>query len=216
VRPVERDELIARTRTQIRRKRFEDGLRRNYERSLTAALTDSLTGLNNRRYLEAHFDAVNRMLAGAEKPIALLVLDVDHFKAINDRHGHDVGDQVLKGIAQRIQATLRSFDTAIRFGGEEFVLLMPNTVEAQAAAVAERLIQAVREESIRVDGRPEPIPVTVSIGVVARRAGQLSLLELVKLADAALYEAKRSGRDKVVVAGPAGRTARPPLHVAAG
>jgi two-component system cell cycle response regulator len=114
VRPVDRDELIARTRTQIRRKRFEDGLRQNYERSLSAALTDALTGLNNRRYLETHFAAVGAMLSAASKPISLLVLDVDHFKAINDRYGHSVGDQVLRGIAQRMQANLRNFDTAVR------------------------------------------------------------------------------------------------------
>jgi two-component system cell cycle response regulator len=214
VRPVDRDELIARTRTQIRRKRFEDGLRTNYERSLTAALTDTLTGLNNRRYLETHFGAVNAMLAGAAKPIALLVLDVDHFKSINDRYGHTVGDQVLRGIAQRMQASLRNFDTAIRYGGEEFVLLMPNTVEAQALAVAERLCAAVREAPIKIDDAPGEVAVTVSIGVTTRRAGKASLAELVRAADAALYEAKRTGRNKVVGSTAGAGSTRSPLQVA--
>jgi two-component system cell cycle response regulator len=212
VRPVDRDELIARTRTQIRRKRFEDGLRNNYERSLTAALTDTLTGLSNRRYLETHFGAVNAMLAAASKPIALLVLDVDHFKSINDRFGHTVGDQVLKGIAQRMQTSLRNFDTAIRYGGEEFVLLMPNTVEAQAMAVAERLCVAVREAPIKIDDAPGEVPVTVSIGVTTGIAGKTSLAELVKAADAALYEAKRTGRNKIVGTTPAPQPARPALQ----
>jgi two-component system cell cycle response regulator len=212
MRPVDRDELIARSRTQIRRKRFEDGLRQNYERSLSAALTDALTGLNNRRYLETHFAAVNAMLASASKPIALLVLDVDHFKSVNDRYGHTVGDQVLRGIAQRMQSSLRNFDTAIRYGGEEFVLLMPNTVEAQAMAVAERLCAAVREAPIKVDDAPGSVPVTVSIGVATQRAGTASLAELVKAADAALYEAKRTGRDKVVGSASGPPTTRPSLQ----
>ena len=201
IKPVDRDELIARTRSQIRRKRYEDKLRANYRRSLTAAVTDDLTGLNNRRYLEAHFEAVNRMLADAAKPISLMILDVDLFKSVNDEFGHAVGDVVLQGVAGRILTSIRGFDTAVRYGGEEFVILMPNTLAVAALAAAGRLCASVSAAPFAGSGDSGEIPVTVSIGLVTDMAGKCSLEELVRRADEALYEAKHGGRNQVVVAG---------------
>lgn len=214
VRPIDRDELHARIRTQVRRKRYDDELRQNYERSLTAALTDPLTGLNNRRYLEAHFVAVDKMLADANKPVSLMIIDIDRFKAVNDRFGHGVGDEVIKAVAQRIQNDLRSFDTAIRYGGEEFVVLMPNTLIAAAHAAAERLCEEVGETPIHASAPAGVIPVTVSVGVATEIAGQISLGELVQRADEALLQAKRDGRNRVVVAG--GANPPPPQRAVAG
>lgn len=200
VRPVNKDELTARVKTQIRRKQVEDNLRRQYEKSLTAAVTDSLTGLYNRRYLETHFEEVTRDLAGAEKPVSVMVIDVDHFKKVNDDHGHAAGDEVLRGLAKRILGGVRGFDTAIRLGGEEFVVLMPN-VEARAAfPAANRLRALVEEEPFDISGEGSPLPVTISIGVATGIAGKAPLAELLDRADQSLYAAKKAGRNRVISA----------------
>ncbi len=201
VRPVDRDEMFARVASQIRHKRYEDDLRENYRRCLTAALTDSLTGLNNRRYLEAHFDAVDAMLAEASKPLSLMVLDVDRFKSLNDSFGHAAGDVVLQGVAGRILTNLRGPDTAVRYGGEEFVVLMPDTAKAPALAAAERLCEAIGQAPFAVPGTSGEVQVTISIGVATDMAGRRTLDWLIVQADRAMYEAKRGGRSRVVVAG---------------
>jgi len=212
VRPVDRDEMYARVQSQIRNKRYDDSLRDNYRRSLTAALTDSLTGLNNRRYLEAHFDAVDAMLAEASKPLSLMVLDVDRFKSFNDTFGHAAGDVVLQGVAGRILTNLRGLDTAVRYGGEEFVILMPDTDHAPALAAAERVCEAIRERKFALPGSSGEVEVTISIGVATELAGQHSLGWLIEKADRALYEAKHAGRNQVIVA----REHDVPAHEAAG
>lgn len=200
VRPVNRDELTARTRTQIRRKQVEDNLRRQYEKSLTAAVTDSLTGLYNRRYLETHFAEVSRDLAGSGKPVSILVLDVDHFKKVNDERGHAAGDQVLRGLAKRVLGGIRGFDTAIRLGGEEFVVLMPN-VDARAAFPAANRIRAMVEEyPFAISEAGDELAVTVSVGVATGTAGAAHLEELLERADQALYRAKNAGRNRVMSA----------------
>lgn len=200
VKPIDREELCARVTTQVRRKRYEDALRRSYQDNMTAAVTDSLTGLNNRRYLEAHFQVVEAMLAEAEKPIALLILDIDHFKAVNDTYGHSVGDEILHGVAQRILNGLRSFDTAARYGGEEFVVLMPNTHHGAAHAVAERLCASIAERPFQVNHEVGEVTVTISVGVATGVAGATGLAEFIRHADEALYQAKDAGRNRVVAA----------------
>ena len=199
-RPVMQDELIARARTQIRRKWYEDGLRKNYEKSVAASITDSLTGLHNRRYLDAHYAALERELTEAAKPISLLILDIDHFKQVNDTHGHGIGDEILKGVAERILSQTRGFDTAVRYGGEEFVVLMPNTPLAAADAAAERLCAGLGASPYAVSGDAGEIAITVSIGLASMEAGTAPLEELIRHADEALYQAKNTGRNKVVVA----------------
>ena len=201
IRPIDRNELVARVRTQIRRRRLQERLRETYQRSLSMALTDPLTGLYNRRYLGAHLDGLMlRAEAGAEGP-ALLALDVDRFKAINDSKGHAAGDAVLAEIAQRISRNIRAFDLAARYGGEEFVVVMPETSAQVAAAVAERLRHAIAGAPIAMPDTPDGIPVSVSIGVaVAFSGGGDSSAALLKRADDALYSAKRLGRNRVVSA----------------
>jgi len=200
VRPIERDELIARSRTQIRRKRYEERLRENYTYSVNAAVTDALTGMYNRRYLESHFERISSRLAEAHKSVSALVIDIDHFKNVNDTHGHDIGDEVLRGIAKRIHSNLRGFDTAVRYGGEEFVVLLPDAPVASAAAAAERLCKSISSANVPVSITAAGLPITASVGVASVVAGEVDLDELIRRADAALYEAKKSGRNRVMVA----------------
>jgi len=199
VRPIDRNELVARVRTQIRRKRLQERLRETYQRSLSMALTDSLTGLYNRRYLTAHLEGLMaRAAAGAEGP-ALLAMDIDLFKNINDTYGHPGGDVVLCELSQRIARNVRPFDLVARYGGEEFVVVMPETPMAVASAVAERLRHAIADDLFVSPDLPTKVPVTISIGVAATLpGGDDSSAALLKRADDALYTAKRTGRNRVV------------------
>jgi two-component system cell cycle response regulator len=200
VRPVNKNELTARAKTQIRRKQFEDNLRHQYEKSLTAAVTDSLTGLYNRRYLETHFEELSSDLRGGGKPISLLIMDVDHFKAVNDDYGHAAGDEVLRGLAQRVLSGIRGFDTAIRLGGEEFVVLMPNVEGRSAVIAANRLREMVEVNPFEIDDKGQTLKITMSIGVATGPAGEIALNDLLERADQALYTAKNGGRNRVEVA----------------
>jgi two-component system, cell cycle response regulator len=198
VRPVERNELLARCGTQIRRKRLQDRLNQSYQRSLSLALTDELTGLYNRRYLFAHLDElVARATGEGVGAAALLLLDVDHFKRVNDVHGHAAGDDALREIAIRATQSVRSADLVARLGGEEFVVVMPETELAVAAAVAERLRAAIEERPFIVPATTTPLRLTASIGVTVIVRGDERDRAL-KRADDALYAAKAGGRNRVV------------------
>lgn len=215
VRPVNKNELTARAKTQIRRKQFEDNLRHQYEKSLTAAVTDSLTGLYNRRYLETHFEEVSRDLHGGGKPISILIMDVDHFKKVNDDYGHAAGDMVLEGLAQRVMGSIRGFDTAIRLGGEEFVVLMPNVEGRSALVAANRLREMIETEPFQIAEDGQTLPVTVSIGIATGVAGEIALNDLLEHADQALYAAKNGGRNRVEIFGDDKADPAPPLPAAA-
>jgi len=199
IRPVDRNELLARTATQVRRKRLQDRLQQNYQRGLSLALTDPLTNLYVRRYGEAHLDElmgrVNQDVASA----AVLLFDVDHFKQVNDTHGHDAGDDVLRELAARTIKSVRSVDLAVRWGGEEFLVVMPETDLANAAAVAERLRATVAKNSFAIGSDGEKLAVTISVGVAAAIAGGDNRDRLLKRADDALYSAKSAGRNRVAI-----------------
>ena len=154
MRPVDRNELLARVRTQLRKKRYSDKLRHNVQLSLEMAITDPLTGLHNRRYMASHLDTLMKS-ASAAKPISFLIMDIDYFKAVNDTHGHDVGDEVLREFANRISANVRGIDLACRHGGEEFVVVMPDTDAGFAFTVAERLRQSIESTPIKISRAPE-------------------------------------------------------------
>lgn len=199
MKPIDPNELLARVRIQIRRRRYQDRLRANYERSLSLALTDSLTGLYNRRYAMRHMEGLMERVKESGKALSVLVCDLDHFKNVNDTYGHAAGDEVLKQFAQRATASMRNFDMVARTGGEEFVCLLPDTDGQAALKVAERLCKRVADTPMKVDGAPEgEITVTVSIGLAAT-SRVMSGEELLKIADAALYRAKQSGRNRVMV-----------------
>jgi two-component system cell cycle response regulator len=197
VRPVDRNELSARARTQVRRKRLQDRLQDNYQRSLALALTDSLTGLYNRRYLLAHLDGLMvRAAEGAQGP-AMLMLDLDFFKRVNDAHGHAAGDAVLREVAGRIARHVRNFDLVARYGGEEFVVVMPETQLAVAAMVAERLRNVIASKPITLGDGLGEISVTISVGIAVTREGGDNATAMLQRADKALYEAKGRGRNCV-------------------
>jgi len=198
IRPVEKNELLARTRTQVRKRRYTERLRDNVQMSIEMAITDPLTGLFNRRYMETHLATLLEQAAARSKPLSLLVLDIDYFKAINDSHGHDAGDDVLRDFALRIKRSIRGIDLACRLGGEEFVIVMPETDVAVAAMVAERLRRRIAAEPFAIQQGVKTIPVTISIGIAALRDKDDNGASLIKRADQALYRAKRDGRNRVV------------------
>ncbi len=210
--PVDRNELLARARTQIRRRRYQEHLRDTYSRSITMALLDPLTGIYNRRYLDTHLAALLADTSEPPRAVSLLILDIDFFKKINDEHGHAAGDEVLKEVAARVADRLRGFDTFARFGGEEFVVVMPETGLDMAAGVAERIRAAIAETPIPVHGK-ESVSVTVSIGV-AMSGHEETPEAVLERADRALYRAKDNGRDRVEIDGMDERGATRSLSVA--
>jgi diguanylate cyclase (GGDEF)-like protein len=173
---------------------------RNAERMEQLATVDVTTRICNRRHFlskaEVEWDRFQRY----HHPLSMLVVDIDHFKSVNDRFGHEVGDAVLTAVAQVLKAERRSSDLVGRFGGDEFVILLPETDATQAAMVAERLCGAVRGQAISAGNRT--VGVTISVGVTAATLGMSSVTSLIKAADEALYEAKSNGRDRYAVAQP--------------
>ncbi|HEX4182351.1 MAG TPA: PleD family two-component system response regulator [Caulobacteraceae bacterium] len=197
-RPLDPQELAARARTQIKRKRYTDFLRNNLDHSLELAVTDQLTGLHNRRYMVGQLGAlVNRAARGGE-PVGALLIDLDHFKQINDNFGHDVGDDVLREFAVRLATNVRAVDLPCRYGGEEFVVIMPETSLASAERIAERIRLHVAGAPFRTAGGKELLTVTISIGVAATLGAGDTPEALLKRADKAVYDAKAAGRNKVV------------------
>ena len=197
--PVDRNELLARVRTQIRRRRFQDRLRASYMQSLSMALTDQLTGLYNRNYLMTHLSGLMQRTIASGKALALAMIDVDTFKQVNDTHGHAAGDEVLAELAQRMTHFTRNFDTVARFGGEEFVVVMPDITPELAMLVAERLRLRVADTPMKLKSGLS-LPITISIGVAVSRHQGDRAEDLLSRADQALYAAKRQGRNRVVLA----------------
>jgi two-component system cell cycle response regulator len=198
IRPVDKNELLARTRTQIRKKRYTERLRDNVQMSIEMAITDALTGLFNRRYMETHLGTLLEQASSRGKPLSVLILDIDYFKSINDTHGHDAGDDVLREFALRIRKSIRNIDLACRYGGEEFVVVMPETDMAVATMVAERLRRRIASEAFPIQQATRSIEVTISIGIAALNDAQDGAANILKRADQALYRAKRDGRNRVV------------------
>lgn len=200
VRPIDREELVARLRTQLRRKRYNDHLRRSVTQTIEMAVTDGLTGLHNRRYLDSHLATLTERARARRRPLSLMITDIDRFKSINDTYGHDAGDDVLREFASRLRQNVRGIDLACRMGGEEFVVVMPDTEGAVAGKVAERIRAQIAREPFAIGRDGRTIDVTVSVGVSALRIEGDSVEDLLKRADRALYEAKNGGRNRVVAA----------------
>ncbi len=170
---------------------------RNYQRRLeTMATTDRLTGAGNREALEVLFEQAQRLARRHDQPVSIINLDIDHFKTINDRHGHQAGDRVLRELVDTVSSQIREVDTLCRWGGDEFLILLLDTDADDARLTAERIREAIARRN-RLPESEEAL--TVSQGVAQCRAGE-SLDSLIHRADQALYQAKRSGRDRVAIA----------------
>jgi two-component system cell cycle response regulator len=198
VRPIDPHELTARLRTQVRRKRYNDQLRASVTQTIEMAVTDPLTGLHNRRYLDSHLQTLFDRAVARRRPLSVMITDLDRFKSVNDTYGHDGGDDVLKEFARRLRQNVRGIDLACRFGGEEFVIVMPDTDGPVAEKVAERIRAEVAHLPFSVGKDGKSINVTVSVGVSSLLKGADSVEALMKRADLALYEAKSGGRNRVV------------------
>jgi len=197
-RPIDPQELSARVRSQVRAKRYTDFLRNNLDLSLELAVTDQLTGLHNRRYMTGQLGAlVNRAVRGGD-PVSALMIDIDHFKKINDSFGHDVGDEVLREFAVRLASNVRAIDLPCRYGGEEFVVIMPDTFLTDAEKIAERIRRHVAGSPFRVSSSAESLTVTISVGVAATLGAGDSAENLLKRADEGVYAAKAAGRNTVI------------------
>jgi two-component system, cell cycle response regulator len=195
-RPIDRNELLARVRTNVRQKRYADRLRQSVQQSIEMALFDALTGLNNRRSLERRLPAMIEIARQRGAPLTMMVLDIDHFKRVNDTYGHDVGDLVLKGFAAQLLETVRSGDLICRLGGEEFVVAMPGVDVTEAARIAERARRTTESRDFGLDGAAGAVSITVSIGLAQWQEGW-DPAQLYRRADRALYLSKAAGRNRV-------------------
>ena len=198
IQPVDSLELMARVKTQIKRKRYSDKLRENLHMSMKLATTDAVTGLYNRHYMSTHLDTLLSASKRTSKPLSLAILDIDYFKKVNDTYGHAAGDEVLAEFARRITHNIRGVDLAARYGGEEFVVIFPETDAKTTAFVCNRLRSVVEETPFPISSHGTPIKVTVSIGFSTLQGQDKSAAELLEYADKALYQAKREGRNRVV------------------
>jgi two-component system, cell cycle response regulator len=199
IRPIDKQELLARVNTQIRRCRYTEQLRLSVRASIEMAVTDALTGLYNRRYLESHLTHLVDHSINRGKPLSILTIDVDYFKAINDTYGHDAGDRVLQELAGRIRTSIRSVDIACRTGGEEFVVVLPGTEMVVAEKIGERMRKSVAGKRFNT-GIEGGLVVTISLGIASLNGVEEKVEDILKRGDKALYQAKREGRNRVIVA----------------
>jgi two-component system cell cycle response regulator len=162
------------------------------------AITDQLTGLHNRRYMSRHLDNLLSDATKTGKSLAFVIMDIDFFKSVNDTHGHDIGDEVLREFAKRIAANVRGIDLVCRYGGEEFVVVMPDTDVAYAYMVAERLRKSIETTPIEISRAPGKLNITISIGIAKSEIENDTAEALLHRADQQLYCAKRTGRNRVV------------------
>lgn len=210
MKPFHPAELIARLETHLRLRRLQAELRDKNALLERLSTTDPVTGLRTRRYVDEALTLEVLRATRYHTPLAAAMADLDHFKQVNDRHGHRAGDAVLAGVSGVLQQTLRASDVAGRYGGEEMLLILPQTEVEGATALAERIRAAVEASPFEV-GAERPVRVTLSIGVATLAPGA-DVAALVDCADAALYAAKDAGRNRVVTAGAldsAGQTSRP-------
>ena len=195
--PIDTQELLARVRTQTRRTRYVEILRERVDRGLELSVIDQLTGLYNRRYMTNQLQQYMHRAVMGGKPLSVMMLDIDHFKLINDTHGHQAGDEVLQELADRLRQNIRPMDVACRPGGEEFLVILPETPGDLAYAAAERVRRAIAAGKFNVLSDTREVAVTVSAGVSALLGPHDTMADLLARADSALYAAKSAGRNRV-------------------
>lgn len=196
--PVDKSELKARVKTQLRRKLYQDKLRTELEESVDLSTKDGLTGVFNRRYFDIHIIQMAQKATESGQKLCLMIMDMDHFKEVNDTYGHQAGDSVLISLAKSLKSSFRITDLIARYGGEEFVVLLGNTTIEQGKTLAERIRQQIEALNFDVPGLATPIKKTVSIGVSEFIPNE-TVADFVGRVDKGLYDAKESGRNKVVV-----------------
>ena len=200
---VDPQELALRIATQLEHKQSADLMRDQLHSGLQAAVIDPLTGLYNRRYALSFLDRLARATHGENRSFAVMVADLDHFKQVNDQFGHAAGDAVLSRVAETLRANLGDDDLIARIGGEEFLIVIPDTNRAQARQTAGRLCRIIQRTPVTVPGRDAPVEVTVSIGVAMGQrepdGAPLSVESLLDRADRALYGSKADGRNTVTL-----------------
>tara|TARA_R110000868_G_scaffold114070_2_gene306021 strand:- start:233 stop:1174 length:942 start_codon:yes stop_codon:yes gene_type:complete len=188
--------VIARVRNHLRLREYAMRLEQLNEELERLATTDALTSAYNRRYFMSKLDEEVKRVRRYKRPSSLMMIDVDHFKKINDTFGHDVGDHVLIALVKLLEDKVRQLDTVARIGGEEFAILMPETSEKDALILVNRLLDAARAAAITV--ADDTVRFTISVGCTEFDADTVDGEGILKMADMALYDAKRSGRDQVV------------------
>ncbi|MBN9222059.1 MAG: PleD family two-component system response regulator [Mesorhizobium sp.] len=199
IRPVDEQELTARLRTQVRRKRYNDQLRANVTHTMELSMVDSLTGLHNRRYLDSYLKVMLDRAISEDRPLSVIFIDLDRLRNVNDAYGHGAGSDILRECGRRLRNVVRGVDLPCLYGGDEFVVIMPNTDQKTAAKIAERIRIAIDSPPFLVGEGSETVPMTVSVGVSTLNSSLDSTRTLMKRADDALYQAKAAGRNRVVV-----------------
>ncbi|MFV9857270.1 PleD family two-component system response regulator [Rickettsia sibirica] len=195
--PIEESELLARIRTQLRRKQYQDNLRNDLEQSVNLAVKDGLTGLFNRRYFDIHLKQIIEKTNKESIKLYLLMCDIDNFKHVNDTYGHQAGDKVLTIVSRILKNTLRVTDLIARFGGEEFTILLTDIDISKAIETAERVRVKIEYMNFHIEDQIEPLKTTISIGVTKYKKEE-SIESFIERADKAMYEAKTTGKNKVV------------------
>ncbi|MGL9718040.1 MAG: PleD family two-component system response regulator [Wolbachia sp.] len=197
--PLDESELIARVNLQVKRKRYQDALRMNLFNNAEMSIKDPLTNCYNRRYFDAHLKNIVKDSVEKDRRLSLMILDIDYFKVVNDDFGHSAGDELLKQMQKRISENIRVTDLLARFGGEEFVVVMPDTNISDAYTVAERIREIIATEPFVLSGENTTHSVTVSIGIAEMQKSDLdNIKKFIVRADRYLYKAKNSGKNRVV------------------
>ena len=195
--PLEEAELQVRVRTQTHRQRYIDILRHRVDRGMELSVIDPLTGLFNRRHMLERMQVWMQRSRQDEPSLTVVAFDIDHFKSINDRFGHESGDDVLRAFSDRLRVNIRPKDIACRTGGEEFLVIMPETELQLALKGAERIRHAIASEPFVTERSGQKIEVTVSAGVASHQGENELLADLLHRADKALYQAKQNGRNRI-------------------
>jgi two-component system cell cycle response regulator len=199
--PFNSRELVARVASGMRILKLEEQLMQAHQQMEILAMRDGLTGLLNRRAIEEYAEAEFNLTVRKERAMSVILVDIDHFKNVNDQFGHKFGDHTLQQVAKILKKDLRTYDRIGRWGGEEFILILPDTQLMDAATVAERVRVRIAEMKMSLENE-ETFSVHISLGAACTTGQFSSLTKLIDAADQALYQAKQTGRNRVCIFGP--------------